>query len=101
MCKKKGKNERDFIVVTQRELNILKKIPLKVARFSVIHLLFDDGSVGFDGGGANLMPPGGGGNAPVAPVRVRRDDSLPSFFYNLKAQINHIYFMNRNDTLAC
>lgn len=44
------------------------------------HLLFDDGSVGFDGGGANLMPPGGGGNAPVAPVRVRRDDSLPSFF---------------------
>lgn len=53
------------------------------------HLLFDDGSVGFDGGGASLMPPGGGGNAPVAPVRVRRDDSLPSFFYKSKKQKSH------------
>lgn len=43
--------------------------------------LFDDGSVGFDGGGANLIPPGGGGKAPVAPVRVRLVDSLPSFFW--------------------
>lgn len=45
--------------------------------------MFDDDSVGFDGGGANLIPPGGAGKAPVAPVRVRLDDSLPSFFYKL------------------
>lgn len=51
--------------------------------FELVCYLFDDDSGGFDGGGANLMPPGGGGNAPVAPVRVRRVDSDPSFFCKL------------------
>lgn len=47
------------------------------------HLLLGDVS-GFDGGGAILIPPGGGGSPPLAPVRVRLDDSDPSFFYITK-----------------
>lgn len=52
--------------------------------FRLAYLLFDVDSGGFDGGGANFMPPGGGGNALGAPVRVRRVDSEPSFFYMTK-----------------
>lgn len=57
------------------------------------YLLFGDVSVGFDGGGAILIEPGGGGKAPVAFVRVLLDDSAPSFFCNYQ----HIYQMHNNN----
>lgn len=84
------------------DLNLNKKIHTKnatlIEEYSGIlisfYLLFVDDSGGFDGGGASLIPPGGGGNAPVAPVRVRRVDSVPSFFYKYhnKHQINSTAF---------
>lgn len=57
----------------------------------VSYLLFGDVSAGFDGGGAILIEPGGGGNAPVAFVRVLLDDSAPSFFCNYQHTQTYLF----------
>lgn len=59
----------------------------RVIRKSSGNYLGDESLFELAGGGASLIPPGGGGNAPGVPVRFdRRDDSLPSFF----CKSNHI-----------